>query len=214
MKLIIFDLDGTLINSLKDLADAVNYALKEYGCPVHDVEKYRYFVGNGIPKLIERALPAEKCSEKMILDVKSKFEQYYDEHYADSTVPYEGICDLLEALKAKGYKIAVASNKADEFTVKIADKLFGSGKFDVVCGKRSDTPKKPSPVIIENIMAEIGCKPEETVMVGDSDVDIFTARNAGIKSIGCLWGFRTEKELLDAGADHIVSSPMEILKYI
>lgn len=213
LKLLIFDLDGTLIDSLRDLAEAANYALRSFDLPEHDIEKYRYFVGDGIPKLIERILPENMRNENMINKVKFVFDDYYSEHYADYTVPYDNISELLQELKCKGCKLAVASNKPDDFTHKLIDKLFDN-VFDVVQGKADGFEKKPSPQIIYKISAELDIPLSETVMIGDTNVDIFTAQNAGIKSIGCLWGFRTKSELEEAGADFIVSDPAEILKYI
>lgn len=213
MKLAIFDLDGTLVDSLGDLADACNNGLKKMGYPVHELEKYRYFVGDGVLKLVERILPEDKRSEENISALKAEFDSYYNVHYADKTHPYDGIVSLLDALSAKGVKLAVASNKPDEFTKSVV-KVFFEGKFDMVLGKCPDTEKKPAPDILLKIMDALDVSADETVMIGDTNVDIRTAKNAGVSSIGCLWGFRTMEELEQAGADHIVSSPNEILKYI
>ena len=213
MKLLIFDLDGTLVNSLDDLADAANHALNMFGYPVHEVEKYKYFVGDGIPKLVERILPENQRSEKNIADVKAEFDSYYMKHYLDKTVPYEGIVSLISQLKNDGCKLAVATNKPDEFAQTIVSSLFGD-VFDVVIGKRDGADKKPSPGIIFEIIDKLSCDKNNTVMIGDSNVDMFTAENAGISSIGCLWGFRTSDELTEAGADHLAVSPIEILKYV
>ena len=213
MKLAIFDLDGTLVDSLGDLADACNNGLKKMGYPVHELEKYRYFVGDGVLKLVERILPEDKRSEENISALKAEFDSYYNVHYADKTHPYDGIVSLLDALSAKGVKLAVASNKPDEFTKSVVN-VFFEGKFDMVLGKCPDTEKKPAPDILLKIMDALDVSADETVMIGDTNVDIRTAKNAGVSSIGCLWGFRTMEELEQAGADHIVSSPNEILKYI
>ena len=213
MKLAIFDLDGTLVDSLGDLADACNNGLKKMGYPVHELEKYRYFVGDGVLKLVERILPEDKRSEENISALKAEFDSYYNVHYADKTHPYDGIVSLLDALSAKGVKLAVASNKPDEFTKSVVN-VFFVGKFDMVLGKCPDTEKKPAPDILLKIMDALDVSADETVMIGDTNVDIRTAKNAGVSSIGCLWGFRTMEELEQAGADNIVSSPNEILKYI
>lgn len=213
MKLAIFDLDGTLVDSLGDLADSCNNGLKKMGYPVHELEKYRYFVGDGVLKLVERILPEDKRSEENISALKAEFDSYYNVHYADKTHPYDGIVSLLDALSAKGVKLAVASNKPDEFTKSVVN-VFFEGKFDMVLGKCPDTEKKPAPDILLKIMDALDVSADETVMIGDTNVDIRTAKNAGVSSIGCLWGFRTMEELEQAGADHIVSSPNEILKYI
>lgn len=213
MKLAIFDLDGTLVDSLGDLADACNNGLKKFGYPVHELEKYRYFVGDGVLKLVERILPEEKRSEEDIAALKAEFDSYYNVHFADKTHPYEGIVSLLDELSARGVKLAVASNKPDEFTKAVVN-VFFEGRFDMVVGKCPDTEKKPAPDILLKIMDALDVSADETVMIGDTNVDIRTAKNAGVRSIGCLWGFRTAEELEAAGADHIVSSPCNILKYI
>lgn len=213
MKLLIFDLDGTLVNSLDDLADAANYALNKFGYPVHEVEKYKYFIGDGIPKLIERIIPENQRSEENIAEVKAEFDSYYKKHYLDKTISYEGIIPLISELKKKRCKLAVATNKPDEFAQTIVSRLFDD-VFDIVIGKRDFADKKPSPDIVYEIMDRLSCSKEVTIMVGDSNVDIFTAENAGISSIGCLWGFRTADELIKAGADYLAASPMDILKYI
>lgn len=213
MKTIIFDLDGTLVNSLADLAASSNYALRRFGYPEHPIEKFNYFVGNGVPKLIERCLPESERSEGKIAAVKAVFDEYYGAHYADKTRPYEGIGSLLERLKAAGVKTAVASNKTDGFVKNIADRFFG-GIFDSVKGGRADIPKKPAPDIVFEIMRELEAVPENTYFAGDSNVDMYTAKNAGIKAIGCLWGFRTKEELLEGGADFLAESPLDIYKIL
>lgn len=209
IKLLIFDLDGTLINSIEDLAFAANYALEKNGFPVHDTDKYYYFVGNGIQKLIERAVP-ENTDKDVIMKVKNDFSDYYNLHYIDKTKPYDGILELIKELKNKGVKTAVASNKPDFFTKIIVSHFFGDS-FDFVQGQKDDIPKKPSPEIVYSILNELKTSKEDAVFIGDSNVDIFTAKNSGLKSIGCLWGFRTEEELQNAGADYIIAHPNEIL---
>lgn len=209
IKLLIFDLDGTLINSIEDLAFAANYALKMNGFPVHDTDKYYYFVGNGVQKLIERVVP-ENTDKDVIMKVKNDFSDYYNLHYIDKTKPYNGITELIKELKNKGVKIAVASNKPDVFTKIIVSHFFGDS-FDFVQGQKDDIPKKPSPEIVYSILNELKISKKDAVFIGDSNVDIFTAKNSGIKSIGCLWGFRTEEELQNAGADYIIAHPNEIL---
>ena len=209
IKLLIFDLDGTLINSIEDLALAANYALEKNGFPIHDTDKYYYFVGNGIQKLIERAVP-ENTDKDVIIKVKNDFSDYYNLHYIDKTKPYDGITTLIEDLKNKDVKTAVASNKPDVFT-KIIVSHFFENSFDFVQGQKEDIPKKPSPEIVYSILNELKISKDDAVFVGDSDVDIFTAKNSGIKSIGCLWGFRTKEELQNAGADYIIAHPNEIL---
>lgn len=213
MKLVIFDLDGTLVDSLADLAEAVNYALSQFNFPVHPLESFRYFVGNGVPKLIERALPEDNRSQEQIEQTKEIFGTYYNMHCTDKTRPYDGIEKLLADLKRQGIKLAVASNKSDEFARLIVKHFFGD-TFDCVSGGKADIPKKPAPDIVFGIMKELGVSAEDTYFIGDSNVDMFTAQNAGIKSIGCLWGFRTKEELVSGGADFIAEKPDDIYKII
>ena len=209
MKLIIFDLDGTLVNSLEDLADSANYAVKQFGYPTHPTESFRYFVGNGIPKLIERCLPESERSPERIEEVRKVFGGYYDLHFADKTSPYDGIPELLDKLKREDVRTAVASNKADSFTGRIIDSFF-KGSFDAVIGSREGVPRKPAPDIVFDIMKELGADVSDTYFAGDSDVDMYTAKNAGVTAIGCLWGFRTREELLKGGADFLAEKPIQI----
>ena len=213
IKLAIFDLDGTLVNSIADLACATNTALEKFGYPVHEVVKYNYMVGDGVPKLIERALPPDGRKKENNAIIHKEFDKYYKMHYSDMTRPYSGIPELLQNIKRKDILIAVASNKPDKFTKAIVSSFF-DGVFDVVQGKADDTEKKPAPDIILKIIKKLDVSKEDTIMIGDSNVDIFTAQNAGVRSIGCLWGFRTKEELEAAKADYIVSEPCEILNLI
>ncbi len=213
MKLLIFDLDGTLLDTLSDLADAANFALKSMGFPAHPEEAYKYFVGNGIPKLIERCLPEDSRSDDIQKKVLEIFNKRYGEHYADKTHPYDKIPEVLEKLSENGIKLAVASNKADEFTQILVRKFFGE-RFDYIQGSRPGVPKKPSPEIVYGIMSAVGAEKYETTFIGDSGVDIITAANAGVDHIGCLWGFRTKDELVSAGAVNIAETPEQIIKYI
>ena len=213
MKLVIFDLDGTLLNTLDDLAAAANFTMNEMNFPVHPVESFRYFVGNGVPKLMERCLPEGERSPGRIEEAVRIFSRYYGEHSADRTRPYEGIPELLDRLGEKGVKTAVASNKTDSFTVELVQNFFGE-RFDIIRGGLPDVPKKPAPDIVFGIMSALGAEAGDTYFAGDSDVDMITAKNAGITSIGCLWGFRTEKELISAGAVHIAEDPDKIYEII
>lgn len=213
IKLAIFDLDGTLANSLYDLADAVNKALSDEGFPVHEYEEYKHFVGNGAKKLIERALPAG--TEESVRDkIHAAFTENYRSNCLNKTKPYDGISELIGALKSAGIKCAVASNKPDEFSAYVVEGLFGRGVFSLIRGKREGVPTKPSPEIIFSIAEELGCALGEAIMIGDSNVDVDTAHNAGIGCIGCTWGFRGEEELRSAGADYIAHYPSEIADII
>lgn len=213
MKTIIFDLDGTLLNTLADLADSANFTMKQMGYPAHPLESYRYFVGNGVPKLLERCLPEDKRTEENILAARKLFAEYYNVHYADKTKPYDGVAELLESLKKSGVKMAIASNKSDEFTQLVVKKFFGD-IFDIVQGGKADVPKKPAPDIVYGIMERLGAVSENTYFAGDSNVDMYTAKNAGITAIGCLWGFRTKEELVEGGADFLAEKPSDIYDII
>lgn len=212
--LVIFDLDGTLINSIYDLADAVNDSLLEFGYPAHEVSEYYYFVGNGTLKLCERALPENARSQEEISRLHSAFAEKYDKCCVNKTKAYDGIMQTLDELKKLGVKCAVASNKTDEFVKYIISSLFSEGVFDAVVGKLEGVPAKPDPQILNNIIKSFGYDPDECVMVGDSDIDVITAHNCGIKCIGCEWGFRGAEELISAKADYIAHIPQDILSFL
>ncbi len=213
IKGVLFDLDGTLVNSLYDLADSVNYALERFGYRVHETEKYKYFVGDGMPKLIERALPENARNDENIKTVLNCFMAYYREHYLDKTVAYDGIADTVTALLNKGIKAVVISNKADEMAKIVTTKLFGD-MFSAVYGKREGYPAKPDPTLTLEVIGDLGLKPKECAFIGDSGMDMAVAKNAGTLAIGVLWGFRKEDELISNGADFIVSTPADIIKII
>lgn len=213
IKAVIFDLDGTLVDSLQDLCDSANYALEKFGFPIHEKEKYKYFVGDGIPKLIERVIPRESFTQEIHTKVLKTFMERYRSHYLDKTSPYEGIVQSLCKLKEKGIKTAVVSNKADEMAQRVVDKIF-SGEFSYVTGKREDYPLKPDPALTIKIMKDLGVEPEECVFLGDSGMDMATAKNAGCVAIGVLWGFRTAEELRANGAQYLLDSPEKIAPFI
>ena len=210
--LIIFDLDGTLINTIDDLGQACNHALSACGYPTHKIEDYPRLVGNGINKLIERALPEGHRNEATVLRLREYFVPYYDAHNCDLTRPYEGIPALLQALKAQGHTLAVASNKYQAATEKIVAQLFPD-TFDVVLGERDGVARKPHPQIVYDILLDRSDK-SETLYIGDSLVDAETAQAAGVKLILCTWGFCTEEQLMTANPDYMVHHPAEILPII
>ncbi|MBR2488845.1 MAG: HAD family hydrolase [Clostridia bacterium] len=214
IKAVLFDLDGTLVNSLCDLATSCNFALESFGFPTHETEKYKYFVGNGMPSLIERILPEDKRDSDTHKKVFDVFYNHYSQHFADKTAPYEGICELLCGLKQKGLKIGIISNKKHEMTLEVVNKLFDVSVFDVIYGKMEGYPVKPDVKLTFKLMEELGVKPDECVLAGDSGMDMAASVNAGCKGIGVLWGFRGKEELLENGADYIVEKPCEILKII
>lgn len=213
IKLAIFDLDGTLIDSIGDLAAAVEYALAQNGYPPNPPEAYRHFVGNGAMKLIERALP-KGTDEAEIKRIHEVFSARYREHCLDLTKPYSGTEGMLVRLKNAGIMLAVASNKPDEFSKQIISEVFGEGLFDSVHGKREGVPTKPARDIVDQIMQELGVTAEECIFAGDSDVDVQTAHNAGLECIGCVWGFRGLDELTRAGAEHIAYKTEDIADII
>lgn len=208
-KLVIFDLDGTLVNSLEDLGNACNSALERFGYPTHPMDSFRYFVGDGVPMLIHRALPEGERSEENIARVKAVFDEIYGRNYNVCTRPYDGITELLDKLKAEGILIAVASNKPDNFTQTIVTSMFGD-TFSYVSGKKEGFEKKPDPQIALHIMEKLGVSPKDVLFAGDSSVDMQTAHNAGCDCIGCVWGFRTLQELTDNKATYIANSPIDI----
>ena len=213
-KLIIFDLDGTLLNTIADLATATNYALHEYGYATYPIEDYKQMVGNGINKLFERALPEGEKTEENVLKIRSLFVPFYDEHNADLTVPYSGIEDMLTTLRAKGYQFAVASNKYQAATSKLIAKYFPTVHFCQVYGQREGIPTKPAPDVIFEIMNKTGVSNEHIIYVGDSNVDMLTGRNADVTTIGVSWGFRGKAELQACHPDFIADNAEELKKII
>ncbi|MBE6750145.1 MAG: HAD family hydrolase [Ruminococcaceae bacterium] len=213
IKAVLFDLDGTLVNSLCDLANSTNYALNEFGFPTHETEKYKYFVGDGMPKLIERVLPDNKRDDKTQKEVLELFLSHYAKHFVDETVVYDGIEALLGEISKSGIKTAVISNKAQPMAEAVVDKLFGQ-RFNIVCGKQEGFPAKPDPTLTLKVIEELKVKPNECLFVGDSGMDMAVAVNADCIGVGVLWGFRTKEELEQNGAKYIVSNPSEILDII
>ena len=209
-RLAIFDLDGTLLNTIADLATATNQALDACGFPTHPIETYPFFVGNGINKLFERALPAEARTEENVLRIRAHFLPYYDEHNADLSRPYPGIPQLLENLQAAGIQMAVASNKYHRATEKLIRHYFPTIRFSAILGQREGVPIKPHPQIVEDILALVPVSKEEVIYIGDSGVDMQTALNAGVESIGVTWGFRPREELLQYSPTHLADTAKEI----
>lgn len=213
VRLCIFDLDGTLINSLQDLADAVNHALQKMGFPVHEVEKYKYFVGDGVAVLLRKAAPPG-CGEETLQQLRVEFDAYYGAHGADKTYAYEGCGLLLARLQKMGIKTAVLSNKPDAFVGGLVNRFFPATPFFAAFGKREGYEKKPHPAALNELIRQCGAEKEECLYIGDSDVDVYTAHNAGIVCCGALWGFRGYEELQKAGADFFAEKPMDVLKAV
>lgn len=211
-RLIIFDLDGTILNTLDDLANAINYALEKNGFPKRTIEEVRTFVGNGIGKLIERAVPKGTNTE-LVSKVLADFTEYYGLHCADQTRPYDGVLELIQSLKSSGYMTAVVSNKAD-FAVQELCRQYFPEMFDFVVGERKGIRRKPYPDSVFEVLERLQVKKEEALYIGDSEVDVQTADNAGIDQISVEWGFRKREFLLSQGAKQIVKTPEEIMTLI
>ncbi|MEG0592990.1 MAG: HAD family hydrolase [Coprobacillus sp.] len=203
----LFDLDGTLVNSLSDLANAVNYVLLKHQLPVHQIEVYNQFVGNGITKLVERALG--EYSDSLLEECLDEFRCYYDEHCLDNTQPYSGIKELIKELHDAGYVLGVVTNKPHHLAIRIVETLFPD-MFDVVLGQQDLYPTKPSVESTHLALMTMKTKKDDCVFIGDSCVDIETAYNADMESIGVCWGFRGRKELEEAGATYIVDNVQQI----
>lgn len=213
-KLIIFDLDGTLLDTIEDLANSTNHALKQHGFPEHAVEAIRLFVGNGVNKLLERALPEDKRTVEIVSMVKVDFIRFYFSHADEFTKPFPGITDLLTTLYNEGYQLAVASNKMHDATVKLIKRFFPEIEFTAIRGQREGFPIKPNPAILEEIIEIAGVEKNDVLYVGDSGVDAATAYNAKIAFTGVLWGFRPQNEMEEAEATSFAQTAEELYKII
>ncbi len=214
--LLIFDLDGTLINTIDDLGQACNHALLTCGFPTHKIEEYPRLVGNGINKLIERALPEEHRNEATVFRLREYFVPFYDQHNCDLTRPYDGIPELLQTLKAAGHTLAVASNKYQAATEKIIAHFFPN-TFDVVLGEREGIPRKPNPQIVWDIihrLSPLASNLSPIYYIGDSLVDAATAKAANLPFVACTWGFCTEEQLAQAQPNYMIHHPSEIVQII
>ena len=213
-RLAIFDLDGTLLDTIGDLAAACNYMLAERGLATHTREEYHKMVGNGILKLVERALPEHLRSTDYVMAAREDFLAYYVANIDRYTRPYDGIREVLHTLQDEGWTLAVASNKFDSGTKQLVASIFPEVSFKAIYGNREGFPLKPDTALVELIMKECGAERTSTTMIGDSGVDMQTAKSGGVRSIGCTWGFRSREELEQNGADIIVDNPLEILKVL
>lgn len=213
-KLVIFDLDGTLLNTIADLAHSTNYALEKNGFPTHQLGEYNYFVGNGINKLFERALPEGEKTEENIAKIRRDFLAHYDVHNADNSRPYEGILELLLALQEKGVQIAVASNKYQAATTKLVGYFFPNIHFTAVLGQREGVKTKPDPGIVAEIREKAQVDADDTLYIGDSNVDMQTAINSGVDGCGVTWGFRPASELESYHPKYIAQKASDILSML
>jgi len=213
IKAVIWDLDGTLLNTLDDLAASTNWALAQCGLPVRTTDEVRRFVGNGVHKLIERAVPQDGAEHPQFQQVLSAFVEHYGAHSKDHTAPYDGVMDALDSLLSRGVKLAIVSNKIDFAVKALSRDYFGERMLSAV-GDDPSRRKKPAPDSVLEAMRQLGVSAGETVYVGDSDVDVITAKNAGIPCVGVTWGFRDENCLREAGAVHIAHTAAELLDII
>ncbi len=213
-KLVIFDLDGTLLNTIGDLAACCDQTLEKHALPTHSYEEYTSFIGNGILRLVERAIPQELRTDEFIAELKAEFVELYTKNIAIHTKPYADIIKLLDRLQHKDIAIAVASNKFQAGCDKLIRHYFPDHRFVAILGQRPNIPLKPSPDIVREIIQRTSYTPDKILFVGDSGVDIHTAAAAGVDSVGVTWGFRSREELDQSGAKHIIDSPLELLELL
>lgn len=207
---VIFDLDGTLLYTLDDIRNSMNPVFEQYGLPTFTLDEYRYLVGSGIREMADRAIPLERLTEPLVQDCIAGFHREYSLHWADTTHPYPGIVAALQRLHIAGLRLGVLSNKPHDFTVQIIDRMFPEHPFDEVLGASPAYPIKPDPTGARLLLTKLGATPATTLIIGDSDIDMQTARNVGAHAAGAAWGYRTVEELRTAGADLILQSPDEI----
>jgi len=211
---VIFDLDGTLVNSLEDIADSMNKILQNHNFPTHSIKTYKHFIGNGIRNLVYKTLPEANRDEITINECYNLMFAVYRENAVNKTKPYHGIRKLLDELVSRNMKLAVFSNKADEFTKNIVLTLLPEWNFEAIVGLSIEAHKKPNPYVPLQISEKFGLKPEEILYVGDSGVDMQTANNAGMLSVGALWGFRTKEELTSNGARYLLNTPLDLIRIL
>lgn len=210
-KLVIFDLDGTLLNTITDLGNAANYALSQMGYPTHHLSSYPHFVGGGITSLLKQVIPATEMNENNIAKLRTLFVEHYNKHLTDTTLPYPGVPELLKQLTDRGIKVAVASNKYNDATQTLVKHFFGDIAWSAIEGQKSGIPVKPDPSMIFSILSENPTPKSEVTYIGDSATDIITGKRAGVDTISVTWGFRPVSELVAAYAENIVDSPQQIV---
>lgn len=209
---VLFDLDGTLADTLADLANAVNHALASLDCPTHPLPAYRHFVGDGARNLIQRTLPHDR--QELVDKALALMRTHYNAHCFDETRLYPGIPELVATLRQRGIKMAVFSNKPDVFTKRMVAHYFPDAPFDAVHGQHADAPLKPDPTVALQIATELAIPTSQWLYLGDTNTDMKTARTAGMYAVGALWGFRNKEELLESGAQSLVAQPEELLKLL
>jgi len=213
-KAIIFDLDGTLLDTIEDLTDSMNQALSRFGFKGHDREAYKYFIGDGIETLAKRALPLESRNPEMVAQCVAAMREEYALRWDKKTRPYPGIPELLDALSQKGWPISILSNKPDDSTRMVVAKLLPRWSFQIVLGARPSVPKKPDPAAALEIAGLLHLTPDQFVYLGDTGTDMKTAVEAGMFPVGALWGFRTAQELMAHGAGVLIQKPLDLLQYL
>ncbi len=210
---VLFDLDGTLINSLEDLAESANEALKKHGFKTHSTDSYKKFVGNGVRNLIKNAAPDE-AEDSVVDNILEDYRIIYNKNYVNKTRAYDGIHEMLDYLKKAGIKMGVCSNKPHKPTNEIVEKLLGIEYFDVVFGEREGIPRKPDPASLIEAAEKLGVPPSQTIYVGDSGGDMESANRAGMLAVGVLWGFREKEELMECGGKILLTSPPELVEFV
>ncbi len=210
-KAVLFDLDGTLLDTLQDIANSVNKALSYFGFPQHELEAYKYFVGDGREALAFRALPEHHRDSATLDKLLAHIGEEYTRHWADNTRPYEGVPELLDALTTRGISMSILSNKPHDFTELMVSQLLRHWRFQIIAGALPDVPKKPSPTTALDIAQRLNLRPSAFLYVGDSGVDMQTAAGAGMYPVGAMWGFRTADELLAGGAKTLIAKPPDLL---
>ncbi len=213
-KIVIFDLDGTLLNTIGDLAYSCNVTLERHNLATYSLAEYKTFVGNGMLRLVERVIPEDLRTEELVATLRGEFVEYYHENISDYTEIYPGIEELLHKLQNEGYSLAVASNKFQEGTRKLISHFFPTINFEVVLGQRKGVALKPDPQIVLDIMEQTGFGAEDILYVGDSGIDMNTAKAAGVESVGVTWGFRPRAELEECEPDHIVDRAEDIFEFV
>jgi phosphoglycolate phosphatase len=211
---VLFDLDGTLLNTLGDLADSMNTVLAAMGFAQHPVDAYRFFVGDGVETLARRALPQGHTDEATVARCREAMREEYGRRMYDKTRPYDGIPELIASLESRHIPMTILSNKPDQNTRQIVDRYFGAGRFAVVAGQKQGVAKKPDPAGALEISRTLGIPTERFLYLGDTSTDMQAARAAGMFPVGALWGFRPEEELLEHGAKKLISEPAELLRLL
>jgi phosphoglycolate phosphatase len=213
-KAILFDLDGTLLDTLEDIGNAMNRVLQKYGFPVYDIDAYRHLVGEGVTTLAARVLPEGKKSEDLIRTLVRAYREDYGNNWRVKTKPYDGITEMLDALTARGFKMAVLSNKPDEFTKLCVNAFLSKWTFDIVLGQRSSVPPKPDPAGAKEVAEGLKISPSQFLYLGDTAIDMKTAVSAGMFPVGVLWGFRAAEELCNGGAQALIKKPQDVLNLL